>query len=720
MVTAGTGTALTLPPQPAIPMGAVGAVTCTPQSITLTFTDAINCNTVAPNGSDFIITGPSAVTVASATAVNCNASGETNTITLQFAAPILITGNYQVQAAAGTDGNTLLGACGRMVTAGDNAAFTLPPQPALAMGTVGTVPCTPQNITLTFADPIFCNSVAADGSDFLVTGPSTVAVTSATAVNCNANGETNTIRLQFLVPILPTGNYQVTIAVGSDGNTLIGSCGRQVAAGTSTPFILPVQPPLPMGTVIQPGCAPSTIVVDFPENFNCFSIAANGSDFQITGPSPVTITSAAGQCNINPLDRTITLTLANPITTSGTYQVEMVVGSDGNSLLGNCNNSITIGATANFDIPASPPVAMDSIVPLTCAATTIRLIFDEPIRCLSVANDGSDFSITGPNPVTILSASGLCNANALVTVVEIQLSSPIVNGGLYTLQLQAGSDGNTLLSECYRPTPPSSLVFAAADTVSAVFQYQVAYDCETDTLSFTHPGLNNVNEWAWTVNGTSASTQQNFTQNFSASSQNTVQLVVSNGLCTDTYSESIILNNRVTAAIAGPDVFCPEDTIVFVDESTGAIDTWSWNFGNGNTSSLQVPPSQVYPLTGTETIYPVSLTVSNNTGCQTTATKNVRVLGGCIIAVPTAFTPNNDGLNDHFYPLNGIKAENLDFKVFNRWGQLLFHSRDWTKKWDGTVNGIPQATNVYIWTLNYTHRDTRVKYSLKGTVTLIR
>jgi hypothetical protein len=39
-----------------------------------------------------------------------------------------------------------------------------------------------------------------------------------------------------------------------------------------------------------------------------------------------------------------------------------------------------------------------------------------------------------------------------------------------------------------------------------------------------------------------------------------------------------------------------------------------------------------------------------------------------------------------------IKAGNLDFKVFNRWGQLVFHSRDWTIKWDGKLNGRA-ATN---------------------------
>jgi gliding motility-associated-like protein len=198
-----------------------------------------------------------------------------------------------------------------------------------------------------------------------------------------------------------------------------------------------------------------------------------------------------------------------------------------------------------------------------------------------------------------------------------------------------------------------------------------------------------------------------------------VQLVVSNGVCSDTYSAPVVLNNKVTVSFDVPESACPEDTVLFKNKSTGQIDNWQWTFGNGNTSTVQNPPAQIYPLTGTETLYTVSLTASN-TGCQATTTETLKVLSACIIAVPSAFTPNSDGLNDYLYPLNAIKAENLDFKVFNRWGQLIFHSKDWRQKWDGRVNGIMQATGVYIWMLDFTHKDTRQKYSMRGTTTLIR
>jgi gliding motility-associated-like protein len=718
-VTVGSNSSFTLAAQAPIAMGSITPPPCTPSTITLTFADPITCNTIAANGSDFTISGPSAVVITSATTINC-VNGETNTVTLQFASPVLTTGTYQVLAATGSDGNTLLGQCGRQVTAGSNSSFTLAAQAAIAIGTITPPPCIPTSVTLNFAEPVNCNSIAANGSDFTVTGPSALTITAATAVNCNGNGETNTITIQFSTAILVTGNYQVQVTTGADGNTLIGQCNRQVTAGSSTPFTLAAQPPMTMGTIVQPSCAPSSITINFTDPVNCTSISPNGSEFLVTGPSGVIITAAAGQCNVNPAVNTITIQFAAPVTTSGTYQLQIKNGADGNTLTGVCNRSVTAGDFTTFTIPDVPPVIIDSIVPVTCSPSSLRLILDAPIRCSSIAANGSDFMVTGPSPVTIASAAGTCDANGLTSSIDIQLASPIVAGGNYQLQLNTGSDGNTLLSECYRQSPAATLGFVASDTVSAIFQHQIQYDCTTDVITFSHDGQHNVTQWTWTINGTAASTSQTFTQNFSASSQNQVQLVVSNGACNDTYSESIVLNNKVTASFKGPDLVCPEDTASFVNTSTGQVDNWQWSFGNGNTSSLQNPPAQVYPLTGTEILYPVSLTVSNNTGCSTTATQMIKVLAGCIIAVPTAFTPNNDGLNDFLYPLNAFKAENLDFKVFNRWGELIFQSKDWTKKWDGKINGIKQATNVYVWTLSYTHRDTKIKYSLKGTTTLIR
>jgi gliding motility-associated-like protein len=87
--------------------------------------------------------------------------------------------------------------------------------------------------------------------------------------------------------------------------------------------------------------------------------------------------------------------------------------------------------------------------------------------------------------------------------------------------------------------------------------------------------------------------------------------------------------------------------------------------------------------------------------------------------VPNAFTPNGDGKNDFLYPLNAYAATDLRFQVFNRYGQLIFETRDWTKKWDGTMNGQPMESGTYVWILNYTDGSGK-KLSQRGTTIMIK
>ncbi|MGN6353455.1 MAG: gliding motility-associated C-terminal domain-containing protein [Parafilimonas sp.] len=127
-----------------------------------------------------------------------------------------------------------------------------------------------------------------------------------------------------------------------------------------------------------------------------------------------------------------------------------------------------------------------------------------------------------------------------------------------------------------------------------------------------------------------------------------------------------------------------------------------------------------YPLTRNGSTYPISLVVKNDLGCFDTSFQNLKVHYSCYIAVPGAFTPNGDGLNDYLYPLNAYKADNLVFRVYNRLGQLVFETKDWTKKWDGRINGYAQAAGTYVWMLSFKNRDSGQAYSLKGTTVLIR
>ncbi len=89
------------------------------------------------------------------------------------------------------------------------------------------------------------------------------------------------------------------------------------------------------------------------------------------------------------------------------------------------------------------------------------------------------------------------------------------------------------------------------------------------------------------------------------------------------------------------------------------------------------------------------------------------------IFVPSAFTPNGDGKNDLIRPI-AVGITKIDyFRVFNRWGQLVFATTTNEDGWDGKIKGIPQGSNTYVWIVRGVDYTGKVVVG-KGTVTLIR
>ena len=89
------------------------------------------------------------------------------------------------------------------------------------------------------------------------------------------------------------------------------------------------------------------------------------------------------------------------------------------------------------------------------------------------------------------------------------------------------------------------------------------------------------------------------------------------------------------------------------------------------------------------------------------------------IFVPKAWSPNGDGHNDRLYPLAVCIRELKYFRVFNRWGQLVFETNILEQGWDGSFHGKPQVMDTYTWTLEAIGEDGKY-YKRAGNSVLIR
>lgn len=176
-----------------------------------------------------------------------------------------------------------------------------------------------------------------------------------------------------------------------------------------------------------------------------------------------------------------------------------------------------------------------------------------------------------------------------------------------------------------------------------------------------------------------------------------------------------VYENPVAAFVFDPnEVEIFEQAMQFTDLSTGA-DTWFWNFNDGNTSTEQ-NPLHFFNKYGRIKVF---LTVTTDNGCEDTHWEWVQVIHNLTFYMPNAFLPGTDGDNKYLGPVgNGVVA--LDLKIFDRWGSVVFQSKDMNKKWDGKIGGaLPGMSSTYHWKASVTFID-GLTQEYYGHVTLIR
>ncbi|MBK8497904.1 MAG: gliding motility-associated C-terminal domain-containing protein [Flavobacteriales bacterium] len=181
-----------------------------------------------------------------------------------------------------------------------------------------------------------------------------------------------------------------------------------------------------------------------------------------------------------------------------------------------------------------------------------------------------------------------------------------------------------------------------------------------------------------------------------------------------TYAEAVdVIQSPIAAFIAVPPVSTMEQpTIHFVDESSGA-DSLQWSFGVLDSASTERAPSFTYDSVA---CYTVSLRVASVEGCASTISGEVCIEDPYALYVPNAFTPNDDGFNDSFFPVTSVRdPKDFQLLIYDRWGQVLFTSASPSQAWDG--GGTP--IGVYVWKLWI--RDTLGKqHESMGHVSLVR
>jgi gliding motility-associated-like protein len=192
--------------------------------------------------------------------------------------------------------------------------------------------------------------------------------------------------------------------------------------------------------------------------------------------------------------------------------------------------------------------------------------------------------------------------------------------------------------------------------------------------------------------------------------------------CTFTRSVQVVVKvNEAIQSIRYPTVSTTPNTPTQLNaRNPGSNYAYSWKPPVGLNSYVVRNPIFNY---NTQTEYTITITpLDGNCPIVDTLLVVLRVTQpGCksTVDVPKAWSPNADGHNDKLYPLTMCIKELKYFRVFNRWGQLMFETNIIGQGWDGIFTNRPQVMDVYTWTLEAVGED-GVYYKRAGNSVLMR
>ncbi|MCB0700614.1 MAG: PKD domain-containing protein [Chitinophagales bacterium] len=283
--------------------------------------------------------------------------------------------------------------------------------------------------------------------------------------------------------------------------------------------------------------------------------------------------------------------------------------------------------------------------------------------------------------------------------------------GTYTIKLRM-TDPNA----CNSPDTLSKTISFNSSFVKAGFEGPDK-TCVGAPVQFNNKSENAVS-YIFDFGDGKSSTQSDPVHIFDSAGTYTIKMfAINTGTCNgkDSLERAIEVFPIPTASFThDPIIPVTNDPVIFTNRSLNAT-SYIWDFGDGTGTGKETPDPKYYKKTGT---YRVCLQALNSVGCSDTICRPVSADVYPLADVPNAFSPNGDGENDILY-VRGSGIETLDFRIYNRWGQLVFETSDQSKGWDGTFNNKEQPMEAYAFVLNVTFID-GTTFAKKGNITLLR
>ena len=302
------------------------------------------------------------------------------------------------------------------------------------------------------------------------------------------------------------------------------------------------------------------------------------------------------------------------------------------------------------------------------------------------------------------------NDGAVFSIIQNAIAN--FPAGLYNIQLTVSSDRG-----CWsEPTTASFLRYGKPQA-----DFSISGICSNNLTQFNastiSPGYGNSNivNWNWDFGNNQTGSTQDPSLVYNAAGYYDVKLTYHADNCTvmtNSVVRRIYIGDALPAMKYYNVVASEGEQFVLYGGGDGVSYTWSPPTGlmspNNRVTTGSLQQSQLY-----------NVQVVNSYGCVRTDSVQVIILSDCKIYVPTGFTPNQDGLNDKFRIYVGCLKALTRFTIYNRWGQVIFTTKNGSDSWNGKYKGVDQPGGSYVWIAEGEYKSGK-KFSEKGTFTLIR
>lgn len=337
-----------------------------------------------------------------------------------------------------------------------------------------------------------------------------------------------------------------------------------------------------------------------------------------------------------------------------------------------------------------------------------------------------------PIPVVTLSSATICDGDNVTLT-----ATPNLTGGSYSWGPTNTPGGasqtlspsvDTTLTVIYTllncPSLPASGTVTVNPLPIVTFSSNIVEGCAPLGVTFTATDQTNAT-YNWSTSNALTGAGSSTTIVFPTGGTYDVTLAATtiNGcFASNSMANYIYVEELPNADFESPiSIFTNEAQYVqFSNFSTGATN-YIWNFGDGQMST-EVEPSHIFQSTMNG--YTINLIALTNLNCLDSMSISIGYQYNELYYIPNSFTPDGDQNNQVFLPIfySGYDPLNFEMQIYNRWGEVLFETRNVLYGWDGSVGeeGLDAQEGVYTYRILFKNPDLDERVVVTGTVNLIR